>query len=107
MIRTTLILTALTGLVGLPTVASADVANTTGVANVAVDTIEGTIERVGADSFTVKVGERTHTVQIDSTTTYHLDGKASTRDLVLKKGAIVTITHEKDLASKVEAKTAK
>lgn len=73
----------------------------------AYDVAEGTIQSIDVNNnqFTLKVGDRTQTVKVTQTTSYMLDGQASTRDAVLKTGAKVTVTHSGGTATRVEAKS--
>ena len=107
MIRTTVSALALT-LVAAPMAVSAQEGAQSATVAYAVEMAEGTVQSVDLenDSFTLKVGERTLDVKIGEGTAYILDGQASTREQVLKRGATVTVTHEGGRASKVEGKSA-
>jgi hypothetical protein len=106
MIRSMLSLTAIATLTGVAAAAQdfAPSMHDALVESVAVDSVKGTVGSIDREnkSFTLEVGERTQTVKIDESTTFYLDGKASTREQVLKVGAEVTVTHAGGTASRIE-----
>lgn len=81
----------------------------------ATETVVGTIEAVTLDrnEFTLEVksdqqlmGAKQLTIKVHDKTLYTLDGQDSTRDMALKKDREATVTHEEQLASRVDVRTA-
>jgi hypothetical protein len=109
MIRSMITLAAIASLTGVAATAQVAPAPDAVIASVAIDSVQGTIGSIDTEggSFTIKAGERTQTVKIDENTTYYKDGRASTRDQVLKVGSDVTVTHTDGTATRVEAMSEK
>ena len=106
MIRTTLSALTIAALAGSMAYA-AETRAPASIEQAAYDVSEGTIESIdlGKSQFSLKVGERAQTVTITKDTSYMLDGQASTRDVVLKAGAKVSVTHTGGTATRIEGKS--
>jgi hypothetical protein len=106
MIRTTLTLTALSAFMGISSAATqvAAPADNVELAAPAVDSIKGTVEAIDREgnSFTLMVGEERQTIKLNKETAYYLDGNVSTRDLVLKVGASITVAHADRTATRID-----
>lgn len=79
-------------------------------------TLEGTIEKIMLDrnEFILQVksdgllmGSREITIKVHDKTRYTLDGEDSTRDAALKPDREAKVSHEENLASRVDVRTAK